>query len=574
MFYSSRKKVFILGITVLLFVLSLGLFQFAENVQKEQNLNEKIESFGDEEFRLSLWDSSIDTKTEQAVEIDWWFREENETYYFFIPKVLSEHLCYVFNQYEYLQIDGEEIRPGDSFHMQEGSHEICLTSGEIIPIEVMFSENINSMFIQTDLDDLTRIHESRQNFDTGSYILLDSAGKMNCNGRLDSIKGRGNVTFDGSKKKPYSIRMQDKTAVLDLGIGKGWNLIANAFDDSLIRNHLVTELAKAMDMAYVPDMAYVDLYINGEYRGNYQITEKVEIAEERLNIRNLQDEMEALNPEIDFDMLLPVEEPVDDFPAVKWVEGLKTPSNIDSGYLVELDMTYRYYEEQSGFISSRKQAVAIKSPQCVSFEQAYYVADKYQGMEDALCSDDGYNEATGLHYSDYMDLHSFAQKYLVEEISKNMDAAITSFFMYIPEGDTKFYAGPVWDYDRTFGTEFERGGIDLKDPYSLYVSENVYFEEADINFFYQLCRQEDFQKVYKEMYFNDVREHLVTLGEVTAPETVKQIESSAMMDAIRCRSFGEDMDVMENREAFYEYNDKIRNFILDRVEFLDEEWSK
>ena len=161
MFYSSRKKVFILGIAVLSFLLSLGLFQFAERVKKEQNLSEKIESFGDEEFRLSLWDFSIDTKAEQTVEIDWWFREENETYYFFIPKVLSERLCYVFNQYEYVLIDGEEIRPGDSFHMQEGIHEISLVSGEIIPIEVMFSENINSMFIQTDLDDLTGIHESK-----------------------------------------------------------------------------------------------------------------------------------------------------------------------------------------------------------------------------------------------------------------------------------------------------------------------------------------------------------------------------------------------------------------------------
>ena len=381
-----------------------------------------------------------------------------------MPEIITNRLYYVFNQYDFIYIDEEKICPGDSFRMSEGKHRVKFETGDAVDIEVMFSQNINTMFIQTDLGDLTGIHESKQNFDTGSYILLDSTGNSNCSGRLDSIRARGNMTFDAADKKSYNIRMQDKTAVFDLGIARNWALLANAFDDSLVRNHLVTELAKLMDMAYVPDMDYVDLYINGEYQGNYQLAERVEISEERLNIRNLESEMELLNPDLDLSFLTPIEEPVDDFPAIKWVEGIQTPQDIASGYLIELDMTYRYYMEQSGFISSRKQPVVIKSPKCVSFEQAYYVANKYQDMEDALCSENGYNETTGLHYSDCLDMHSFAQKYLVDEISKNLDAALTSFFMYIPEGDTRFYAGPIWDYDRTWGVGFERSGVDLMDP--------------------------------------------------------------------------------------------------------------
>lgn len=573
MYYTSKKKAFILGATVLLFILSLWLFGYIERMQTQQYLGEKIELMTEEEFVLSLWDSSVETKTEQAVEIDWWFNEANETYYFFVPKVISERLCYVFNQYDSILIDGTKIKPGDSFQLQEGEHEISLESGEVFPVIVMFSERINSMFIQTDLGDLAGIHESKQNFDTGNYILLDSDGNINCGGRLDSIRGRGNVTFDEGDKKPYSIRMQDKTAVLNLGVARGWTLLANAFDESLVRNYLAKELAYAADMEYVPDMDYVDLYINGDYRGNYLLAEKVEISEERLNVRNLEEEMEALNPELDFDLLQPVEEEIDDFEAIKWVEGLQTPQNINNGYLVELDMTYRYYEEQSGFITSRLQPVAIKSPQCVSFEQAYYVANKYQAMEDALCSENGYNEDTGLYYSDYLDTNSFAQKYLVEEICKNLDAALTSFYMYIPENDGKFYAGPIWDYDRAFGTWFERGGIELDDPSTLYVSENVYFEESDINFFYQLCQQKDFQQLYKDMYFEKVRAGVVEIAEVTAPETADRIESSAMMDAIRCHGLSDETDVEANREEFRQYNEEIQEFISKRIEFLDEEWS-
>ena len=171
-------------------------------------------------------------------------------------------------------------------------------------------------------------------------------------------------------------------------------------------------------------------------------------------------------------------------------------------------------------------------------------------------------------------MHSFAQKYLVDEISKNLDAALTSFFMYIPEGDTRFYAGPIWDYDRTWGVGFERSGVDLMDPCTLYVSENIYFEESDVNIFHLLCQQEEFQKLYKDMYFEKVRTGVVEIAEVTSIETAKRIESSAMMDAIRCRGLSDETDVEANREEFRQYNEEIQEFISKRIEFLDEEWSR
>lgn len=572
MYYIKKIKY---GTVILSFLLLLAVilfFGWQEDKKIEEELEHKIETMGMEEFQLKLWNPSVSTDSGQDVEIDWWFHEDTQTYYLFLPSGETKNLCYVFNCFDALQIDNAVIKAGERFELECGEHEIFLDTGETLSLVVMQSENVAAMHIQTDLEDLEFLHQSKQNFDTGSYILTDASGRVNCSGYLDAVRGRGNMTFDAADKKSYNIRMRQKTAVLDLGIGRSWALLANPFDESLSRNQMVTELGNAMNMAYVPNMDYVDLYINGEYQGNYQLSEKVEIAQERLNIRNLEDEMEIMNPELDFDLLEFTEGPVDDFLALKWVEGLQVPQNSESGYLLELDMTYRYYEEQSGFITSRKQPVVIKSPQCASYEQVYYIANKYQDMEDALCAADGYNEMTGLYYSDYLDLYSFAQKYLVDEFSKNLDAALTSFYMYVPETDDKFYAGPIWDYDRTFGVDFERSGVDLKDPETFYVSENIYFEESDINVFHLLCQQEEFKELYKQIYWETVRDIVVEIAENSVDENVRRIEKSAMMDAIRCDSLGESLSVDENRELFYEYNAAIKSFMQDRIEFFDREW--
>ena len=254
------------------------------------------------------------------------------------------------------------------------------------------------------------------------------------------------------------------------------------------------------------------------------------------------------------------------------MDDIETPEDITSGYLLELDMEYRYDMELSGFISSRKQPVVIKSPKCVNYEQAYYVANNYQDMEDALCSENGYNELTGMYLDEYLDFPSFAKKYLVEEICKNLDASLTSFYMYMPNSNGKFYAGPIWDYDRSWGVGFERGGVDLMDPSTFYVAENIDFEEADINFFYLLCQQEDFRELYQQMYFDEVRDSLVKISEQTAREIEARIESSAMMDAIRNDSLVDETDVEANREAYHLCHEQIQQFIAKRIEFLDEAW--
>lgn len=115
--------------------------------------------------------------------------------------------------------------------------------------------------------------------------------------KLD-IKVRGNSTADPSKRA-YRLKFGKdekdkvtgkliKTHKHDLMGGgyakRNWALLANCFDHSLIRNALTCELGKIIGMPFNPGYCFVDLVINGDYRGTYQVTDHPEVGNHRIDI--------------------------------------------------------------------------------------------------------------------------------------------------------------------------------------------------------------------------------------------------------------------------------------------------
>ncbi len=101
------------------------------------------------------------------------------------------------------------------------------------------------------------------------------------------IKGRGNYTWTLAKK-PYQIKLDGSKPVLGMGAAKTWILLANYADASLMRNKLAYDLGASLGLHGSPDSRWVDLRINGEYRGNYLITEKVEVKKNRVELASPQ----------------------------------------------------------------------------------------------------------------------------------------------------------------------------------------------------------------------------------------------------------------------------------------------
>ncbi len=87
------------------------------------------------------------------------------------------------------------------------------------------------------------------------------------------IRGRGNTTWD-MPKRPYLLKFDDKVSVLGMSANKKLVLLANYSDNSMLRSALAFCTARLMGMAYTPQDRFVELTLNGDYLGLYQITNK------------------------------------------------------------------------------------------------------------------------------------------------------------------------------------------------------------------------------------------------------------------------------------------------------------
>lgn len=109
------------------------------------------------------------------------------------------------------------------------------------------------------------------------------------------IKGRGNSSW-GWPKKPYRLKFEEKVKPLGMTKGKNWVLLSNYQTGSLMSNAVGMKAANLMGAAAANHIVPVDLYLNGEYRGSYNLTEKVGLAN---NSVDLDDETAAALLELD-----------------------------------------------------------------------------------------------------------------------------------------------------------------------------------------------------------------------------------------------------------------------------------
>ena len=234
-----------------------------------------------------------------------------------------------------------------------------------------------------------------------------------------TTRERGNASRS-FPKKPYRIKFDKKQHVLDAPAkAKKWTLINNYGDKTLMRNMLAFELSRRMGMTYTPYGTAVDVLLNGEYKGCYQLCDQVEINKNRINITEM---------------------------TSKDNEG----SALTGGYFVEID-AYAY-EEKSWFNSNKGNPVTIKSPDedSITTQQKNYIKGYFNKME--------------ADWKSYLDLNSFLRHFLVGELSGNTDT-YWSVYMYKDRDDDMMYTGPVWDFDLAFNNDQRTYPVNSKTDY-------------------------------------------------------------------------------------------------------------
>ena len=234
-----------------------------------------------------------------------------------------------------------------------------------------------------------------------------------------TTRERGNASR-GFPKKPYRIKFDKKQHVLDAPAkAKKWTLINNYGDKTLMRNLLAFELSKRLGMPYTPYGTLVDVMLNGEYKGCYQLCDQVQVHKKRVDI-----------------------------------EEMTTQDNqgteLTGGYLIEIDAYAS--SEASWFMSSKNNPVTIKSPDedSITSQQYDYIRARFNTLEKS--------------WRTYLDKNTFLRHFLVGELSGNTDT-YWSVFMYKERDDEMFYTGPVWDFDLAFENDNRTYPVNNKSDY-------------------------------------------------------------------------------------------------------------
>lgn len=564
--FRNFRRAIVMGL-MLLVVAIIGKQTSDEERYVEAAHMDVMES-GDGSLELSLW-------INKSISIRWWGDGQSDQYVFFIPGAAEGNkMRLTFPNRDCIYIDGQKVHNGGQYCFTGGKHTVKTGNSSEDPIydlEVLYTSNIASLFLETESGTLEAIHNSKDYSESGRILILDSRGHKYFEGDIQAIHCRGNSSFEDTQKKSYTFKLSQKVDLFGMGAAKNWILTANAFDNTLLRNTTAFAIARFLNLAYTPGAQYVDVYANGEFAGNYLLCEKIEIGKSRVGIRDLEEAVEILNGELNPDILEFFMEQQGRLFSTKGYRIEKEPDDISGGYLLELELSDRYGLEASGFLTSRMQAVVFASPQYASYDQVSYIAKLYQDFEDAVFSEDGYSPYTGAAYSDYIDMDSFARKYILEEFVKNLDASFTSQYIYkYDDGiSDKFFAGPCWDYDKSIAASgITTDGIDLHDPEGLYAA----VQEKDSDLWYALYQHEDFRKEVAQIFFEELEPQLREHGEDVVYLNKQLIEKSNDCNMMRWNTFSESAELAQKREMYDQKVNELVDFMEKRLDFLKREW--
>lgn len=300
-----------------------------------------------------------------------------------------------------------------------------------------------------------------------------------------TIKVRGNTTSK-AEKKPFNLKFSEKQNLYGMGSAKKYVLLANAYDPTLIRNAVALSLAKELGIPYTSDFAYVDVYLDGKYNGNYMLVETVEAGANRVEL------------DLDHgDFLVQLE---------------KERAEADSTY-IDLNNEKKWI---SDYCFELKEPKIVNAGTAITTEQLE-IQNKLQHVQDVLLASD----TTMADIAKVIDLDSFVNYYIFAEYMKSVDAGYSSVYFYYKDG--KLYAAPVWDFDLSMGnagsyyTYGTRASLNYhnccKDEYGKGAYKGYGSAKGFVSgksFFEALLNQHGFQYLVRNRY-NDVKSILTNV---------------------------------------------------------------
>lgn len=217
------------------------------------------------------------------------------------------------------------------------------------------------------------------------------------------IKHRGNLSQKYADKKSYNIKFEDKVSLLGMEEGKKWSLLADPFDKSLLRPILAFEYARAIGIDVASQARLCRVWLDGVYQGVYTALEPVDDGKRGIDI------------------------------------------DLENGdFLLERNFNSNRYEEGVTYITtSYGMRFEINAPEIPTDAQLAQIKDTVNALEAVI-------QTKNLEqYSKVIDVESFVNFYIFQELVKDVDFGHFSTRYYVKDG--VLYAGPPWDLDLSMG---------------------------------------------------------------------------------------------------------------------------
>ena len=375
----------------------------------------------------------------------------------------------------------------------------------IVEINTIDNQNVDSK--ETYLKAGLRIHEYKNNT---FKIISDST----------EIKGRGNSTWE-FPKKPFRLKFFKTQSIEGIPSSRHWALLANFEDKSLTRTTLASDLGTYLGIKYVPRSIPVELVLNGEHLGSYQLIEVVKIDPNRINITTV-----------------------------------NTKDNITTGGAIfEIN---RRFDEQYNFYTNNGVPISIKEPDdlnaktpAIAAQHLNYLTGLLNKAEDALYSVNFTDTSIG--YTKFFNVASVVDWYLTVEILKNFDIGDYSVFKYIDtKNNNKITYGPIWDFDLSSGNR--EGPIGFK----------AKVENAWLRRFFE---DPNFEKLVKEKWL-EKRAAVLSSMTFSINQNSRKIMSSALADQLIW-----EFATRANDKSFKDDIWFLKNWLKERIEWLDQQFS-
>ena len=346
--------------------------------------------------------------------------------------------------------------------------------------------------------------------------------------KMKYIRGRGNGTW-GLDKNPYKIKLEEKADLFGMGKSRTWILLANYFDESLMRNWMVQWLGEQVGLEYTPQGVFVEVVMNGDYLGNYYLCEQVQVSKHRVAI----DELKEAD----------TEQPA-----------------IQGGYLLEFCPEDE--ESPDSFETSRGMRFGMVEPSFDTGNDGYgndiqkeYIRNYIQRAEDAIYAENG-------EYTAYLDVQSLADYWWIMEFIVNEDAFYTDsqhmFKKRFEEdgSEGKLHFGPLWDFDASIGNG------------QTVTAQETGFCNTTFVWMDELRKKPEFREVLKERWkvLDAKLEELVREGGAL-DRMAAMVKNSWYRDEARWHAYKEAREMLPGRN-FEEETEHIRKWIHLRREWI------